>query len=259
MKKLLTLSPPALLDPGYQQRLLTTRSAALIGLWPLSEAAGPLAADLSPRGSHAAYSGAGLTFGVPGMGNGKTGVAFDGADSYVQICRTAFTTFETDWNGNLFSMLAWGRVDSAQRWEDASTYRYLAHVRAADATYYAVMGKSSANRQLEWRRRSGGAIVAITHTFNPAAPLDWFCMGLTCDQSKPLLTAYLWSRSSGFLQAGASSSAALTDWGANPPTDGTSVLMAGSLTLQEWIGSGAYAAMWAAELTPSEMRRVMTP
>lgn len=243
----------------YQSKLLSIAPASLIGLWPLGESSGTTANDLSAKNNDAVYGGgAGVTLGVPGIG-GKTAAEFNGTDTYVQICRTAFTTFETDWNGNLYSMIAWGRVDAAARWEDASTYRYLTHVRAADATYYTVMGKSQTNHQLEWRRRTAGAIVALTYTFSPAGPTDWFCMGLTFNLSGPLLTAYLWSSLTGFIQVGQTNNAALTDWGANPPTDGTCVLMAGSLTLQEWIGRGQYGAIWASELNAAQMRRAMTP
>lgn len=244
----------------YRNRLLSIAPASLIGLWPLDEASGTAANDLSAKANHAVYGGgAGVTLAVPGIGDGNTAAEFDGNNTYVQICRTAFTTFETDWNGNLYSLVTWGRVDDAERWLDATTYRYLAHIRAADSTYYTVTGKSQTNHQLEWRRRSGGLNVAITHNFNPTGPLDWFCMGLTFDQSKPLLTAYLWSSPTGFIEVGSSNNAALTDWGTNPPTDGTAVLMAGSITAQEWIGRGAYGAIWDAELTLPQMRQAMTP
>jgi hypothetical protein len=157
-------------------------------------------------------------------------------------------------------MLAWGKMYGAAGWLDLSTYRYLLHVRPADATYYTVFGHSQTNHQVEARRRTGGPITSITYTFSPAGPLDWFCMGLTFAQSIPRLTFYIWSSLTGFVTAGTSNSANLATWGNNVPTDGTTVWWAGSLTLQEWIGAGAYPYVWCGvEFTAADMRRLMTP
>jgi hypothetical protein len=108
---------------------------------------------------------------------------------------------------------------------------------------------------LEWRRRTGGPIVSATYTYAPTGPLDWFCMGMTFDIATPRLRCYL----NGQLIA-ESTSANLTAWGANPPTGGATVLMAGSTTLQEWIGWGANSAIGAGvELTADEMAGIGRP
>ena len=63
----------------------------------------------------------------------------------------------------------------------------------------------------------------------------------------------------GWRVLGESNSAALTAWGANPPDNpSTTLLGAGSSTLQEWTGCIAHAAVWNAALSEGEMRRVMT-
>lgn len=243
----------------YNQRINGVDWGHLIAHWALDESAGLTAVDQSTRANNAIYAGSGITYSAAGMGDGRTGIALDGNNTYVDI-HTSTITFDTDWNGNLFSMIAWGKVDDAARWTDAASFRYLLHVRATDATYYAVMGKNQTDNQLEWRRRSGGAIVSTTYTFSPAGPTDYFCMGMTCDQSGPRLSFYLWDSANGFRRLSTSSSAALTDWGNNPPVEGATVMGAGSLTLQEWIGSLAHCAVWAGvELSEAQMRSVMTP
>lgn len=243
----------------YTQKLNGVDFSHLIAHWALSESAGPTATDQSTKANNATYASAGITYGATGIGDGKTAITLNGSDTYVNI-PTSVVTFDTDWTGNLFSMIAWGKVDGASRWTDASTFRYLMHIRAVDTTYYAVLGKNQTDNQLEWRRRTGGVIVSNTYTFSPAGPTDYFCMGMTCDQSVPRLSFYLWDSTNGFRKLAVSNSANLTDWGNNPPAEGSTVLGAGSLTLQEWIGSLAHCAVWAnVELSDAQMQVAMTP
>ena len=242
---------------SYTEKIASIKPSNLILHLPLNESSGLVANDISGRESHGAYASSGITYGVGGIGDGQTGVAFDGNDTYINI-DSVTRPFDTDWNGNLFSMVAWGKVDGSGRWSDATTYRYMQHIRAADATYYAVMGKSTTDNQLEWRRRTGGVITSYKHTFSPAGPLDWFCMGMTCDQSVPELIFYLNDSVNGWRKLSTSNSAYLTDWGNNPPVTGATVMYAGSLTLQEWIGSGQHSIIWNDQLSDSEMEEAMT-
>ena len=240
----------------YLERVLSTRYSNLILGLPLGELIGPNAVDESSKGSNCTYALAGVTYGEPGIGDGKTSVKFSGADTFVNI-DTSINTFDDDWNGNLFSMISWAKVVDSSIWTDLSTYRWMSHIRAADITYYATFGHSQTNNQLEWRRRTGGAIVSKTYTFAPGGPTDWFCAGMTFNLTGPLLSCYLWSSLTGFITVGTSNSASLTDWGNHPPQNGLSVLYAGSLTLQEWIGWGQHNYIWNTELTPAEMQSVM--
>lgn len=241
----------------YMQRIAALAPANLIALWPLDDAAGPTARDLSSNAQRADYAAAGVSYSAAGPGSGKA-VTMSGADTYVNIVTSA-NTFDTLWNGNAYSMMCWGKVDSAARWTDVSTFRYLAHLRATDATYYTTLaGRTTTNNQIEWRRRVGGPIVSLTHTF-VTPPTDWFCMGLTVLQSAPLMIAYLYDTVGGFREVGRSTSANLTTWAGNAPQEGASVLGAGSLTLQEWIGGLAIAGFWNTVLSEAQMRTAMTP
>lgn len=247
------------LPPGYTSRARGVAIANQIAFFPLDDADGSTRArDLSPNAQRADYQTSGITYGVAGVTSGQTAIALSGTDTYVNI-RTTDNTFGSLWNGNAFSMIAWGKVDSASRWTDTTTFRYLSHVRAADATYYAVLGgRNTTNNQIEYRRRAGGAIVSTTYTFS-SPPTDWFCMGMTCDRSLPELRFYLWDSAQDW-QKLTTSTSAQTDWtGANPPVEGTSVLGAGSLTLQEWVGGLSNCAFWNTTLSDSQMQTVMTP
>lgn len=255
---------------SYLQRALSVRPSYMIQALPLDDAAGQAARDLSiaeNAGSYFdsnGYGGGLLTFQQEGPSPETYGVEFTGDDSGLDMVEEeggGNNDFGGDWNGNLYSAICWMKVDAAARWTDLTTFRYGYHVRAAgDATYYSVMAKNQTNHQIEWRRRTGGPITSLNYTFNPAGPTDWFCMGITFDQSKPLLSAYLWDSADGFQAVDTSESVWLVDWGNNPPTAGTSIIGAGSLTLQEWLGFHSLTITWAGiELSAAEMRKAMTP
>lgn len=242
---------------SYAQRVAALAPTAW---WPLDDVvASAQARDLSGNSQRADYAASGVTYRVD-MGHGRLGVALSGTDTFVNIM-TSVNTFDSVWNGDRYSLVMPGRVDGASRWTDAAAYRYLMHLRASDATYYTVMGKSQTNHQLAWRRRTGGAVTELTYTFSPTGPLDEFVMGLTFDIAGPLLIAYLWDSVNGFREVARSTSANLTTWPAlNPPVEGTSVLGAGSLTAQEWFGSLRDGLVWSGTaLGAAQMRQVMTP
>jgi len=204
------------------------------------------------------YPTAGATYGTPGIGDGNTSVTLNGSDTPILVGSRAFNTL---WNGDKFSAIVWGQVDAAARWTDATTYRYLFHMRSrTDATFYAVFGKSQTDNQIAWRRRAGGVTNEQTYVFSPAGPTGWFCQGFTVDVSIPIMRGYIyapghtnWTRT--FEVAGDGIA-----WGTNPIDSTDATLFAGALTAQEWIGSGALAALWnGVELTEAQMFTAMVP
>jgi hypothetical protein len=244
------------LGRDYTRRLL---DAAPFALYPCDEPTGDLALCSTNHDLDAAYGGAGIAYAADTDGPFRTPApTFDGNLTYIAEGSAAFDAL---WNGDLFSMISWGRVDGSARWTDATTYRYLQHLRSQnDDLYYVVMGKSSNNHELQWRRRTGGAIALQTYTYNPAGTLDWFCMGMTHDQSAPVLNFYLWDSVSGFQTLAPNTGAVLTAWGDNPVTNpAKTCLMAGGSTGQAWIGAGAHHAVWNRMLSGAEMQYLMTP
>lgn len=216
-------------------KILSTYPADLIAYYKLNEASGN-AIDYSGNGNDIAYSGTGVTLGVAGVGDGNTAARFDGNNGYVAIGSSAFAAL---WDGDKGSAVAFAKVDSAARWTDATTYRYPLHIRSSvDATYYIVFGKTTTDNQLTFRRRTGGPITEILHTFSSTG---WFLMGITWDLAGDNVEAYVNGVSVG------SAANTLTTWptSGQEPNSGTTVLYAGSLTLQEWIGDGAHVAIWA--------------
>jgi hypothetical protein len=247
---------------AYSQRVLATQPLHLIGYWPLGERNGPLAQDLSPKGNNGVYAGAGITYGDPGIGDGQTCVRFSGADTHVRIASEGFAR---DWNGDVGSMMAWGKVKERGVWTDGAV-RWLVHISSQyDEKYWMVMGKVhkpywDGDNTLTWRRKAGGIIVQVHHVFTGACPLDWFCMSMTWDRRVPELRAYL----NGILMD--VSGPGMAPWGDNPPrygpppeltSEGDTCLFAGNTSTQEWFGWGAHVAIWAgAVLSDADMARL---
>ena len=214
------------------------------------------------------YQPSGITYGQPGVG-GTLCTFHNGTDSGILVGSKAFGQI---WNGNVGSMVAWGKVAAAAQWTDASTFRYEAlHVKARqDLTVYLVMGKSSTNHTLSWRRRIGAGDVNAqfehVHTFAPTGPLGWFCQGMSWDMvSNPKkIRCYLyvpgvlaWTK-----VYDDTPETGIQDWdnATYTPDDANTVIAAGSLTQQEWIGNADHNALWnGVVLSDAEMRYVMTP
>jgi hypothetical protein len=212
------------------------------------------------------YAAAGMTYGVAGIGDGKLAARFSGADTGLLIGSKAFGAF---WNGNIGSVMGWGKVDGAARWTDAASYRYLFHPKSRqDGTVYIVIGKNQTNHQLVWRRRVAGATYEKTYTLSPTGPTTWFCMGFVWDRvSTP-------KRYAGYVYApghtawtkvfdeAPGAGVGDQDWVNATYTvdDSNCVLAGGSLTAQEWFGDEYLCAYWAGvALTDAEMLRAMTP
>lgn len=213
---------------------------------------------------HGVYQPSGITYGQTGVGDGLTATVHNGTDSGVLIGSLAFGSL---WNGNVGSMIAWGKIDASGTWTDGSTFRYPGvHIKSRqNSTVYLVMGKSTTNHTLAWRRRVINAQFENTYTFGTVGTLLWFCMGMTWDVTTAnKIRCYLyvpgevaWSK-----LYDATPATGMESWSNASYTadDSNTVIAAGSLTQQEWKGSSAHHAIWAGKvLTDAEMYRAMVP
>ncbi len=216
------------------------------------------------RPLHGTYAPSGVTYGQPGIGDGKTSVQVSGSSTYAQIGNQAFSSV---FPSNVGTAIMWGKVDSAARWTDAAEYRYLFHPksRLGGGTVYVVFGKSTASHTLMWRRRVASSIHEIAYTFSPSGTLDWFCQGMVWDvvSSPKRIACFLYANGVFTAVSDTAPSAGYGDqlWDTNtyPVDDGNAVLLAGSLTAQEWVGWAAHGALWSTALSTAEMRAAMTP
>ena len=92
-----------------------------IAYWPLWEADGSTAEDISGNGFDGAYVD--VTLGADGIGDGRTCPLFDGAAGYMN----AFSTGLRDaFNGAEGSFAIWAKVFNVGVWTDGNNNRRLA-------------------------------------------------------------------------------------------------------------------------------------
>jgi hypothetical protein len=228
--------------------------------------------DITVTGTVNADGGYGLaaytTYGQPGIGDGKTSVKLTGITGQASGITIGSGYFNSVWNGNKGSAIAWGKIDAAGTWTDNTIMRYLFHVKSeGDPTYYVVMaGKNQASYQVEWRRRVGGTIYTKTYTFSPSGPTTWYCMGFRWNVTdSPINMA-------GFLYVpGVLAWTKIFDetptpgtgdgaWGTNPVRSDAAALGGGLFTSQVYKGWQAHSYCWAgAALTDADFRKAMVP
>jgi hypothetical protein len=210
------------------------------------------------------YQPSGITYGQTGIIPGIPCIAVNGSNSGILMGNKAYHYYT---NPNQGAVIAWGKVDGSGRWTDASTYRYLWHPKSRqDGTVYMCVGKTTTNHQLTWRRRVAVAVYEQTHTFSPSGTLDWFCMGMVWDvlSSPQRIATFLYTHADRTWQklSDEEPSSGNEEWDKDTYSlDNTNcVLMGGTTTDQEWIGSGSVVAEWAgATLSDAEIKKAMTP
>lgn len=208
------------------------------------------------------YGSTAVTFGQPGMGDGRTSALFNGALSGIGIGNPAYNSA---FDGNVGSAIAWGVVDGAARWTDASTFRYLWHAKSRpEATVYIVQGRHTDSHTVFWRRRIAGTTYEKKYVFSPTGPITWFCMGFTWDLTSSPQNMAGWVYAPGhtsftkvFDETPANGNE-LWNKTTYPVDDWNTLLAGGAANSQLWVGKEQNCYQWAgAALTDAEMRRVM--
>ena len=88
-------------------------------LWPLDEVGGSVARNLGRLGSaaNATYKSSGITYGVPGVDNGRTAIATDGQTGSLNLYSTAL---RDTFRGTEFSIALWIKIAAAQ-WNNTAS------------------------------------------------------------------------------------------------------------------------------------------
>jgi hypothetical protein len=212
------------------------------------------------------YAAAGVTYGQPGPISGYASVALSGADTSVLVGSPAYNA---KFNGDKGSVICWGKVDGAARWNDTSTHRYLYHIKARPSSihYVAVGTQKTATNRIGWLRNAGGTAYTKYYDFTPAGTTDWFCMGMTWDvtSTPKRIACYLYTAADKMWQKVSDEEPAVGnehwDQVTYPADDLNADVLGGTgLATQEWIGNGGPIVEWAGvALSDGEMRMVMTP
>jgi len=144
-------------------KIVNTRYASLIALLAMNDLGGTQARDFGPQLNHGTYVGAKL--GEAGL-DGEP-CAFFGGSAKVQFGSAAFAA---DWNGDLHSIIAWGRMDQAGRWSDGTEREALRIIGTVDTSGYALLRKVSTGNQLRWHHRSGAGVSEVSLVATLAIP-----------------------------------------------------------------------------------------
>ena len=171
-------------DVQYFQHIKRLFGTALIGYWPLDEAAGAsTVTDYSGQGNDGTPSN--VTFGQAGIGDGRTGALFTPAsNSYVDLFSAALAA---DVSVTELTLAIWAKVSAAGVWTD-STFRTMMIFRADSNNEVEIYKPSSANA-LGVEYIGGGTSDFSTTT--SYANTYWQHIALTLSKSADELKGYV--------------------------------------------------------------------
>jgi hypothetical protein len=221
---------------SYQSRVL---ALSPIRYWPLDDAAGSAIA----RELVAADNGtpANVTFGVAGIGDGKTAASFDGSSSNINIYSAALNAA---FNGNNGSLLVWASVDV---WAEGAGRR-AAWLSNAAGTSSVAHTKWTDNR-LRGSYTAGGTETKVIHSALTTTAL--------------VHMAITWNRTTNefkYFVSGAQSGTTQTTSGTFEGPLANNVCNIGSYNggAQFWRGDIAHVALFNVDLTPTQIADLAT-
>lgn len=214
-----------------------------IAYWPLAELSGATVVDESGNGRNGTYTA--VTLAQPGIGDGRTAAAFDGATSFANVYSASL---DSAFNNQELTLMCWFRV-VAGTWTDA-TVRCAAHIGVDITNNYNALVKTGTNNQLRARYVAGGTIKSAV--FTTAAPTTWQHMALTVSKAADEMKMYIAGTQQGGTQTG------LGVWsGALVNTKCTIGAEQTTLT-QPWLGNIAHVALWTSALSAAQIATLAT-
>lgn len=233
-----------LLGPrGYAGKVRSMRPGHTIGYWPLWEASGSVAEDISGNGFHGAYSN--VTLGATGIGDGHTAASFNGTSSYVLLPTAAGAAL----NATTGTLLSWAKVANAGVWTDA-TSRSIARIGPVTGSgSYAEHSKSATSNRITTTYRGGGTVLAINQS--SVSDITWMCLAHTWDKNADQLKSYR-----GGVQIGS------TATGLPTMTSGTPIAIIGASVATPsalFAGSIAYVTLLDVVLSAAEIAALAVP
>lgn len=219
----------------YYKKVLGTAPANLIAYWPLWDASGSVATDISGNALHGAYVS--VTLGQPGIGDGRTCPLFDGINGYVNIWSAGLASA---FNGAEGTLAIWCKVYNAGVWTDAS-YRCLAVLRS-DGNNQVRLFKQNTDNDLYAAWIAGGGWYG--RTVASGGPAGWFHFAITWDKAGDLVRVYFNGTQIGTDQTGLGTYAGAM-------TDAFIGEYAASDSL--WNGYLAHAAIWTTPLSAAQI------
>lgn len=243
MSKLQKLIPTVLTSGNlrYWQSVINRFGANLIGYWPLDEASGNVAQDISGNGRNGAHSN--VTLGQAGIGDGKTAAGYNGTSSYTNVYSTSL---RDAFNFNEMTLVLWPRI--------ASDVWYGATGRALCAFGTDLNNRFSASiradtKQLQIERKGGNVVSGVYNApFYSIAP---FQMAVTVSATNTRMRVFL-NRSlmaNSYGTFGSHVGAMAVNW---------AIFGANQFGTSGWfLGSLAHGFALNREATPDELRSIL--
>ena len=226
----------------YSEKVLATQIGNMIGYWQMDEAAGPASIDSSPEGNDGVFAG-GVTFGQPGIGDGKTSVLLDGINGLNNIYSAAFAA---DFNQQEGTMMLWCKVLNAGIWPAGGDHRAFAI--GADLTLnFSIFGIQGANN---FRYEYIAAATNKNVVRAGESTTDWFHAAVTWSLSAGVngeYNAYFDGVQEGVTQT------ALGTWVAALAANLACIGAQRSDGLRPWSGNVAHGVVWDIPLTGAEV------
>ena len=210
-----------------------------IAYWPLAEAAGAtVALDASGNGRNGTYTA--VTLGQPGIGDGRTAAAFDGATSFANVYSASL---DGAFNNQELTIACWFQV-VAGTWTDA-TVRCAVHIGNDATNNFNALVKTGTNNQVRARYVAGAT--TKTALFTTAAPVTWQHMAMTVSKSADEMKMYI----NGVQQGGTQT--ALGIWAGALVSTKCTLGAEQTTPSQLWLGNIAHAAVWASALSAAQI------
>lgn len=227
----------------YFRKVLTLDRQNLIGYWPMWEASGSVADDLSGEGNDGAYTD--VTLAEVGIGDGRSCPLFDGSASFSDIHSAGLVA---DFGKLEGTFAIWAKVSAAAVWEDGDGRRAV-NIRV-DGNNYLDIGKASANDRLAWNYKAGGTLE--NRVKSSISPTDWIHLALTWSDSADEVKAYY-----NGVQEGATMTGVGT-WVGDPASTLSVIGALNTTPTTVWDGWLAHPAIWKAPLASEKILSLAT-
>lgn len=166
---------------NYKSRVLGTEPTNLIQYLILNQTSGSTAVDSSPEGNDGTYSGATLA-NATGP-DGRPVPLFDGVNDHVNVYSAGF---DSDWNGQEFTVSLWGKVLNAAVWTDG-TIKLMINLHVdADNKFFILKSNVSNEITVQYTASAVDKIINIS-----ISTINWFNIIVTVSLASDEMKIFL--------------------------------------------------------------------
>ena len=220
----------------YYLKIKQLFGSSIIAHWPLWEAGGSVAYDISGNGRNGAA--AGIDWGYPGIGDGHTSAYFDGANDYVNVYSASLAAA---FNGAEGTIIMWLKVHDVGVWTDG--LRHFAVRLEADGNNNVSIMKTTTN-QLYWYYVAGGVSLRPELIVTPT---NFICTGLTWSKDNDRVKAFYNGPQADVTKTG------LGVWAGVLDATRTVIGALNTASVYSWYGYLAHGVLLNREATHAEM------